>query len=89
MTGKITEAVQWCLEKKIDVVICDIRMPGGGGVELLAELKMKNISHIHVYLISAFSDVGPSKAVLLGARALIPKPFVPNEILTMIESEMI
>ncbi len=64
----------------LDVVISDIRMPGGDGVELLKNLKAHNHGFPVVMLITGFSDLSKEEAYHLGAEAILGKPFDLDEI---------
>lgn len=74
------EAFELVQTTKIDVVISDIRMPGGDGIELL-----KNIKEFHhqcplVMLITGYSDLSREEVYHLGAEMILPKPFDLDEI---------
>ena len=58
----------------IDVVVSDIRMPKGGGMKLLADIKTYNPQTPKVFLITGFSDVTSEEAVKAGAEAVLSKP---------------
>jgi CheY-like chemotaxis protein len=59
----------------IDLVISDIRMPGGSGIELLEFVKKKFGANLPVILITGFADITPMDAYGKGAEALVSKPF--------------
>lgn len=79
--GNITQADNILKEKKVDLVISDIRMPGGTGVELLGTIKARNILNPPVILITGFADVTPEEAYAEGAEALLNKPFQLDELI--------
>jgi DNA-binding NtrC family response regulator len=57
-----------------DLVVCDYRMPGKTGVDLLLELRRRQ-SKVPVLMISAFADASTEAAVMeLGALQLMRKP---------------
>lgn len=58
----------------LDVVISDIRMPKGGGLKLLADIKGHNASKPKVFLITGYSDGSTSEAINAGAEAVLSKP---------------
>jgi DNA-binding NtrC family response regulator len=63
-----------------DLVVCDYRMPGKTGVDLLIELKHRQES-VPVLIISAYADVLAEKAILqLGALELMKKPIRRREL---------
>ncbi|MCG6911191.1 MAG: response regulator [Deltaproteobacteria bacterium] len=63
-----------CLEKKPQIVITDIRMPGVDGIQVLTALK-KSDPDIEVIVITAFADMDLAvKALQLDASDFITKP---------------
>lgn len=60
--------------RQFDMVVCDYRMPGKSGIDLLEELRRRE-SRVPVLMISACADeVTAARAVSLGALELIGKP---------------
>jgi len=65
-----------------DLVVCDYRMPGKTGIDLLIELKRRR-SSVPVLMISAYADALAEKAILqLGALELMKKPIRRRELIT-------
>ena len=59
---------------QFDLVVCDYRMPGKTGIDLLLELKRQH-SPVPVLMISAFADAATqATAIDLGAQAVLKKP---------------
>ncbi len=57
-----------------DLVVCDYRMPGKTGIDLLVELKRRRAS-VPVLMVSAYADALAEAAILqLGALELMKKP---------------
>lgn len=69
-----------------DLVISDIRMPGGDGISLLRQLRESRADHPPFLLISGYSDFSRSLAFHLGADGIVPKPFDMNEIEAIIRT---
>ena len=70
---------------QIDVVISDVRMPNGDGIQLLQWIaKLKGI-HPLVIMISGFSDLTEVKAKEMGAVGLFHKPFHIKELIEEIK----
>ena len=69
------------LEEYPQVLLSDIRMPGGSGLELLSEIKLKYPS-ISVIIMTAFSDLDSAVSSFQGgAFEYLPKPFdVPKAV---------
>lgn len=68
------EAIALYQSRKIDVVISDVRMSGGSGIELLDRVKTLNAHVPVIMLITGFSDFLPEHAYNLGADAVFSKP---------------
>ncbi len=72
--GDIDSALKTLATRHFDLVVCDYRMPGITGIELLIELKARQ-SRVPVLMISACAHVNTEKAVLeLGALDLLKTP---------------
>jgi CheY-like chemotaxis protein len=79
--GNISAADAILKKKKIDLIISDIRMPGGTGVDLLKTVKARNILNPPVILITGFADITPEEAYAEGAEALLSKPFQLDDLI--------
>ncbi len=77
-------ALEIVARESIDVVITDIRMSGGDGVELLTEIRRRNVSSPAVVLITGFSDLTEEEALRKGANAILAKPFRLQTILDVV-----
>jgi len=80
------ETVDAALERltveDFDLVVCDYRMPGKTGMELLIELKRRHAS-VPVLMISAYADAVVEAAILqLGALELLKKPIRRRELIS-------
>ena len=60
--------------QKFDVVVSDIRMPDGNGVELLKKINRMREAKPAVFLVSGYSEISPEEARKLGAKDLLNKP---------------
>jgi DNA-binding response OmpR family regulator len=77
-------AFQELLNANFDLVVSDIRMPGGDGIALLKE--MQNLpSPPPLLFITAFADISPEEAIAKGACAILHKPFGLKSLLAAIE----
>jgi two-component system C4-dicarboxylate transport response regulator DctD len=62
----------------IGVIVCDLKMPGMNGIEVLKALKSQGNTSPFI-LITAFGDIPTAvKAINMGAFDFIEKPFVPQ-----------
>jgi DNA-binding response OmpR family regulator len=79
------EALNALAQKKFNIVISDIKMPGLNGFELLQRIK-KDYPSTAVIMMTAYGDTYSVKdALLLGADEYVTKPFRSQEIALMVE----
>lgn len=69
------EAMKFVESEHIDIVLTDVRMPNGDGVELLDRIKARNPLLPVVMLITGFADISLVEAYDKGADAVFSKPF--------------
>jgi two-component system, NarL family, invasion response regulator UvrY len=78
------EALRALQEKKYDVLLLDIAMPGGGGLDVLEELR-KRASSPHVLILSMYSEKQYAlRALKSGADGYLTKDSLPDELLVAI-----
>jgi CheY-like chemotaxis protein len=72
-----------------DLVITDLYMPGQEGLETIEQLKVE-FPDVRVIAISGKPTGGTmlSVAKRLGATAVLPKPFLPEELLKLVEQTL-
>jgi two-component system nitrogen regulation response regulator NtrX len=76
----VDRAIETLGANHFDLVVCDYRMPGKTGIDLLIELKRKD-STVPVLMISAFADAGVEAAVKrLGGLDVLKKPIRRQEL---------
>ncbi|RJP19647.1 MAG: sigma-54-dependent Fis family transcriptional regulator [Deltaproteobacteria bacterium] len=79
--GDGREALRILGEERFDFILCDLRMPVLGGLDLLREVTAKGIPGT-VIMMSAFGTVETAvEAMKLGAYDYVSKPFMSDEIL--------
>ena len=79
--GNVDGALEALDRNHFDLVVCDYRMPGKTGVDLLIELRGKH-SSVPVLMISACADTWVEAAILeLGALAVLKKPIRRRELI--------
>jgi len=85
-SGKMALAI---LEQEaFDLVICDIRMPGMDGFELLRHIKAA-YPDLTVVMLTAFGNIESAvQAIKNGAYDFIPKPFEQSEIIFKIQKAL-
>lgn len=81
------EALHILEQKKIDLVISDVRMPGIDGLTLCQKIKDDiHTSHIPVILLTAKAEIEDRiEGLQVGADSYIPKPFHPEHLFVRIE----
>lgn len=66
------------------IVIADLRMPDGTGLELLKELRAGKTKHEVILMSSFISSTERRQALDLGVDGLIDKPFQLSELLDLV-----
>jgi len=61
--------------QKINLVLSDVRMPGGDGIELLGKIRSLGHAAPAVVLMSGYSDATHEDGLQAGADAVFSKPF--------------
>jgi CheY-like chemotaxis protein len=76
------EALSWACQKKFDLFLLDIEMPGIDGFELCLQLRlMPEYKHVPVIFVTSHADFDHrAKSVLSGSNDLISKPVFPIEL---------
>ena len=78
--GDVDGALEALNTGNFDLVVCDYRMPGKTGIDLLIELKRRE-SSVPVLMISAYADALAEAAIMnLGAVELMKKPIRRQEL---------
>ena len=78
--GSVDGAIEALGTDHFDLVVCDYRMPGKTGIDLLIELR-RSESAVPVLMISAFADAMVEAAVRrLGALDVLKKPIRRQEL---------
>lgn len=84
VASNINDAMQRFLAQTPDIVISDVRMPGGNGDELLRQLRTQT-KDIPIVLVTGHSDFSIEEALNEGADALLAKPFSLDELITVVK----
>jgi two-component system OmpR family response regulator/two-component system alkaline phosphatase synthesis response regulator PhoP len=83
-------ALEQTYEKKPDLILLDVMMPGLSGLEVLStirENKDKKISEVPIMMITAKSTIDDiDAAVELGASSYIVKPFRPANLAEKVQA---
>ncbi len=79
------EAIKIVHSNPVDLVISDIRMPLGSGVNLLKDIVALTVGRPKVILISGFADIEIADIYSLGADAFLSKPFNLDHLLMAVQ----
>jgi DNA-binding response OmpR family regulator len=77
------DALRLIASKKIDIIVLDMLMPLVSGFDVLKHLQA--VSSIPVLAVSAHASAS-EKALNLGARDFLAKPFMPDELIKRIKA---
>ncbi len=85
-TGSV--ALELARERRPDVIVLDLMMPGMTGYEVLESLKGdEQTSDIPVLVLTAKSlRADRERSHILGASGFLTKPFLPSELCELVES---
>ncbi len=67
------------------IVIADLRMPDGSGLDLVEHLRQRNSGHEIILMSSFISGAERKLALDLGVDALLEKPFQLSELLDLVK----
>lgn len=73
----------------IDIVVSDVRMPNGSGIELLLEIQKISPKTPIVLLATGFADLSEPEAKKMGAFALIEKPINRKNMFAILEQSLL
>jgi len=82
------EALAAAAREEIDLVICDLQLPGMDGYEVLRRLRQDpGLAAVPVVAVTAFAMVGDRERMLAaGFDAYLPKPIDPEEFVPRLEA---
>jgi two-component system, NtrC family, response regulator AtoC len=79
------QGIAHALESPFDFILCDVKMPGMGGLEFLETVKARGVS-ASIIMMSAFATVDTAvTAMKNGAYDFITKPFKIDEVLCILD----
>ena len=84
--GNVQDALAVLKEQQpVDLLLLDLKLPGGGGLKLLGEVKAL-YPNIGVVVMTAFATVSSAvEAMRIGAGNYLTKPFALEELTTVLE----
>jgi two-component system cell cycle response regulator len=88
--GGGAEGIETVRREKLDLIICDVQMPGVDGYEVARQLKRDPMLHrIPLVAVTALAMVGDREKVLAaGFDGYIDKPIIPEKFVKQVESFM-
>lgn len=78
------QAFEIVATQKVDIVISDVQMSGGNGIELLEKIKEHNYALPVVIFITGFADITLEDAYNKGVDAVFYKPFDRKDLLSAV-----
>jgi two-component system, chemotaxis family, chemotaxis protein CheY len=81
------EAMKAFLRKGIEIVVTDLHMPNGDGLELIEALSGIN-PDVPIIAVSGTGEEMLGTAKMIGAVATLPKPVSPTGLLAAVEQAM-
>jgi two-component system response regulator HydG len=83
--GNATAAQAILKDRQIDLILLDLKLPGGGGMVLLEQVKMLH-PETAVVVMTAFATVSSAvEAMRIGAGDYLTKPFALDELVRVLE----
>ena len=86
--GTPGEAVALLNERRFDLVLLDLMLPGGSGVDVCSELRAKGIQTPIIMLTARAALVDKIIGLKMGADDYLTKPFEMGELLARIEAQL-
>jgi DNA-binding NtrC family response regulator len=82
------EGLRLIADSSFDVILCDWKMPGFDGMDVMEELERRSPDST-VVMISGYPTVGrAAEALKRGAMDYVAKPFTPEEIVEAVRKAM-
>src|SRR5690606_32457489 len=84
--GSMREALQLGqADRAVDLVLTDLRLPDGDGIDLMTDLKRRNARTQFIVLTGFGSIESAIRATKNGAEHFITKPFELDEVLNLVD----
>lgn len=80
-----TDAFSLVLREKPDLVVSDVRMPGGDGIELAKNIHAMTENRPKFIICSGYNDLTAKAATDLGILKMFEKPFDTEELVKFAE----
>jgi CheY-like chemotaxis protein len=83
------EAYNLIQENQFDIVLSDIKMPKGDGVELLKNIKENDLKLKACFLMTGYADYPEKTLKDLGMTKLFQKPIDTDDVIEFIQKEVL
>ncbi len=80
------EALSLLSSQSVEVVICEVRMPNGSGMDLLKAIQSQGKARPRVILATGYTDITSERAIELGATAILQKPVSGKRLMALIDA---
>jgi CheY-like chemotaxis protein len=87
--GSGSEGIAVVKSKPVDLIVSDVRMPSGNGLQLLEQVRALDPGRPSFVLITAYADVSSDEALHLGAEGFLRKPIERDELLEVVSQALI
>lgn len=84
--GSGNEALAFTERERIDIILSDVKMANGTGIELLEEIRRRHPSAPAVVLMTGFSDLSEQEMIAKGCRSVLKKPFKRSSLIETLTS---
>lgn len=80
------EALEKLGKRRFDLVITDVRLPDISGLDVLRHLRRSHPGVLAIIITAHHTPELAAESLSLGAVAVLPKPFSPSDLLTVIKT---
>lgn len=82
------DGLSYYKNQHFDVVVSDIRMPDGDGLQFMTQIRSANLPRRPIIFMSAFLDIPRREIYDLGVETIIDKPFKLSQLLELIKTAL-
>ncbi len=86
--SRVSDAISLLATNKVDVILSDMRMPGGNGDVLLTHVRSQSESAPVFMFLTGYSDLSDSELYHRGAERIFSKPFEIDKLLETVRDHL-
>lgn len=86
LTGE--DGLEKLANRRFDLVITDVRMPGMSGLDVLRHLRRSHPGVLAIVITAHYIPELAAESLSLGAVAVLPKPFSPTDLLLVVRTAL-